>query len=315
MASATSLASGSPSASSLNVANISMTYNNGYQALYDVSFSLSSHTICALVGINGSGKSTLFNSIMGLIRPQQGNILLSGLPVREALKQSRVTYVPQSENIDWSFPVLVKDVVMQGRFGFMGFLRRPSVKDRQVVEQSMRRLGVANLAKRQIGELSGGQKKRVFLARALAQESRIILLDEPFTGVDVTTENAIMELMKELRQEGYLMLVSTHNLGTVPDYCNEVILLNRTIIAAGSTKQTYTQNNLEKTFGGVLKHIHLGGNALHEDTDERQVTIITDDERPVVFYGKTPEDPPISRKNKNGKSTTAEATDKQSSED
>lgn len=289
--------------SSLNVESISMTYNNGHQALYDVSFSLSSHTICALVGINGSGKSTLFNSIMGLIKPQQGSILLGGLPVKEALKHSRVAYVPQSEEIDWNFPILVKDVVMQGRFGFMGFLRRPSVTDRQVVEQSMQRLGVAELAKRQIGELSGGQKKRVFLARALAQESRIILLDEPFTGVDVTTENAIMELMKSLRKEGYLMLVSTHNLGTVPDYCNKVILLNRTIVAAGPTKETYTQKNLEKTFGGILKHIHLGGNTLHEDTDERQVTIITDDERPVVFYGKTTEDPPMSRKNKTNKST------------
>lgn len=301
--------------SSLNVENISMTYSNGHQALYDVSFSLASHTICALVGINGSGKSTLFNSIMGLIKPQQGDILLGGLSVKEALKQSRVTYVPQSEEIDWNFPILVKDVVMQGRFGFMGFLRRPSIKDRRIVEQSMQRLGVADLAKRQIGELSGGQKKRVFLARALAQESRIILLDEPFTGVDVTTENAIMELMKNLRKEGYLMLVSTHNLGTVPDYCNEVVLLNRTIVAAGSTKETYTQKNLEKTFGGVLKHIHLGGNTLHEDTDERQVTIITDDERPVVFYGKTSEDPPMSRKSKNGKSSTAESSTKQSTEE
>ncbi len=283
---------------SLSVENISMTYNNGHRALYGVSFALKSHTICALVGINGSGKSTLFNSIMGLVKPQQGKILLGGLPVKKALKQSQVAYVPQSENIDWSFPVLVYDVVMQGRFGFMGFLRRPSQEDHEIVKKAMQRLGVEDLAKRQIGELSGGQKKRVFLARALAQQSRIILLDEPFTGVDVNTENAIMALMKALRSEGYLMLVSTHNLGTVPDYCNEVILLNKTIVAAGETTETYTQKNLEKTFGGILKHIHLGGDTLHEDSDERRVTIVTDDERPVVFYGKTAEEPPMSRKDK-----------------
>lgn len=292
---------------SLYVDGVSMTYNNGHRALYDVTFDLKSHTICALVGVNGSGKSTLFNSIMGLIKPQQGKILLGDLPVKQALKQSRVAYVPQSENIDWSFPVLVRDVVMQGRFGFMGFLRRPSQKDYDSVEQSMQRLGISDLAKRQIGELSGGQKKRVFLARALSQESRIILLDEPFTGVDVTTENAIMELMKDLRDEGYLMLVSTHNLGTVPDYCNEVILLNKTIIAAGNTEATYTQKNLEITFGGILKHIHLGGNDLHDDTDERRVTIVTDDERPVVFYGKTNDDPPISRTDQNDTSEKSEA--------
>lgn len=272
-----------------------MVYNNGHRALHAVSFNLGSHTICALVGINGSGKSTLFNSIMGLLKPQTGSIKLGGISVKKALKESRVAYVPQSENIDWNFPVLVKDVVMQGRFGFMGFLRRPKPQDFAKVEQAMQRLGVADLAERQIGELSGGQKKRVFLARALAQQSRIILLDEPFTGVDVTTENAIMELMKELRNEGYLLLVSTHNLGTVPDYCNEVILLNKTVIAAGPTDTTYTQHNLQKTFGGILKHVHLGGDTLHEDTDDRRVTIVTDDERPVVFYGKTHEDPPMTR--------------------
>lgn len=284
---------------SLRIEGLSVTYNNGHQALKDVSFTLESHTICALVGINGSGKSTLFNSIMGLIKPQQGNIYLSGLSVKAALKKSHVAYVPQSENIDWRFPVLVRDVVMQGRFGFMGFLRRPSKQDHQAVQEAMQRLDIADLAMRQIGELSGGQKKRVFLARALAQKSRIILLDEPFTGVDITTENTIMTLMKTLRKAGYLMLVSTHNLGSVPDYCNEVILLDRSLIASGATETTYTQKNLEKTFGGILKHIHLGGNALHKDSDERTVTIVTDDERPVVFYGETPEDPPLQRTHRN----------------
>ncbi|PIE44883.1 MAG: iron ABC transporter permease [Gammaproteobacteria bacterium] len=275
--------------------DVSVTYNNGHTAIYDVSVKLQAHTTCALVGVNGSGKSTLFKSIMGLIKPQTGSIYLGGLTVKQAIKRSLIAYVPQSEDIDWDFPILVRDVVMQGRYGFMGFLRHPAQTDWQVVNDAMTRLGVKDLGNRQIGELSGGQKKRVFLARALAQQSRIILLDEPFTGVDVKTENAIMSLMRELQDEGYLMLVSTHNLGTVPDYCNEVILLNRTVIAAGPTDTTYTQDNLEKTFGGILKHIHLGGEVLHEDQDDRKVTIITDDERPAVFYGKSKTDSPIKR--------------------
>lgn len=275
--------------------DISVTYNNGHTAIYDVSIKLGPGTICALVGVNGSGKSTLFKSIMGLVKPQTGSVRLGGLPVKQALKRSLVAYVPQTEEIDWDFPVLVRDVVMQGRYGFMGFFRRPSGIDEQAVDDAMKRLGIADLGGRQIGELSGGQKKRVFLARALAQKSKIILLDEPFTGVDVKTENAIMALMKSLQEEGYLMLVATHNLGAVPDYCNQVVLLNRTVIAAGLTEITYTQENLEKTFGGVLKHIQLGGGELHEDADERSVTIITDDERPAVFYGKSKEDAPIKR--------------------
>jgi manganese/iron transport system ATP-binding protein len=139
--------------------------------------------------------------------------------------------------------------------------------------------------KRQIGELSGGQKKRVFLARALAQEARIVLLDEPFTGVDVKTETAIVHLLRELRETGHLMLVSTHNLGSVPDYCDEAILLNRTVLAAGPTAEVFTERNLERAFGGVLRHFSLSGAALHEDKDPRSLTVLTDDERPLVIYG------------------------------
>jgi manganese/iron transport system ATP-binding protein len=145
---------------------------------------------------------------------------------------------------------------------------------------------MSEFRKRQIGELSGGQKKRVFLARALAQEGRIILLDEPFTGVDVTTETAIIELMRELRDSGHLMLVSTHNLGSVPDFCDQVVLVNRTVLASGPTAEVFTQENLEMAFGGVLRHFQLGGPELHhDDSDTRRVTVLTDDERPVVFYG------------------------------
>lgn len=272
---------------------VSVTYANGHTAISDISFSLKEATTCALVGVNGSGKSTLFKSIMGLVRPTTGVISICDMPVEKALKKNLVSYVPQSEDIDWNFPVLVYDVVMQGRFGHMGWLRIPNAQDKHAVEYAMARLGITELAQRQIGELSGGQRKRVFLARALAQDSRIILLDEPFTGVDVKTEIAIMNLLSELRQEGYLMLVSTHNLGSVPDYCNHVVLINQTLIAAGSTATAYTQENLEKAFGAVLKHIRLPSSEIHDDDDDREITILTDDERPAVFYGRTKSDSPL----------------------
>ncbi|CAM3769377.1 putative siderophore transport system ATP-binding protein YusV [Vibrio aerogenes CECT 7868] len=287
---------------SLEARDVSVIYNNGFRAINDVNFTLKGGTICALVGVNGGGKSTLFKSIMGLVKISGGEIQLSGLPIRHALKQNLVAYVPQSEDIDWDFPILVRDVVMQGRFGFMNFLRRPKVSDKEKVLQAMRRMGIEDLAERQIGELSGGQKKRVFLARALAQESKTILLDEPFTGVDFTTEEAIMDLLRELRDEGHLILVSTHNLGNIPDYCNEVVFINRTIIAAGELSEAFTQNNLEATFGGVLKHVGILGETLHEDDDDRTVTIISDHEEPAVFYGKSSENAKlIRRKSRSGR--------------
>jgi manganese/iron transport system ATP-binding protein len=143
---------------------------------------------------------------------------------------------------------------------------------------------MTHLAKRQIGELSGGQKKRVFLARALAQEGQVILLDEPFTGVDVQTEERIVKLLTELRAEGRVMLISTHNLGSVPEFCDRVVLINRMILAEGPTAEVFTRANIERAFGGRLRHYVLGGADLHDDADARQVTVITDDERPFVIY-------------------------------
>ncbi|OOH89618.1 manganese transporter [Pasteurellaceae bacterium 15-036681] len=242
------------SQNSLIVRDITVRYNNGHTAIHNVSFSLKGGTICALLGINGSGKSTLFKSIMGLVSTQQGTIELCGLSVNQALKQNLIAYVPQSEEVDWQFPVSVYDVVMQGRYGYMNFLRIPKAIDKQKVLQAMERVNISHLKDRQIGELSGGQKKRVFLARALAQESRVILLDEPFTGVDVKTENAIMDLLKQLRDEGHLILVSTHNLGSVPSFCDQAVMINRTVLASGSIHSTFTPENLERVFGGVLRY-------------------------------------------------------------
>lgn len=268
----------------LAVRDVTVTYRNGLTALEGASFDLPEGSITALVGVNGSGKSTLFKAIMGFVPLRAGRVEMMGLDREAALKRNLVAYVPQSEEVDWTFPILVEDVAMMGRYGKMGFLRRPGPEDRAIVRAALDRVGMAGLAHRQIGELSGGQKKRAFLARALAQESRVILLDEPFTGVDVTTEDAIVALLKALRDEGRVMLISTHNLGSVPDFCDRAVLIDRRILAAGPTAEVFTQKNLERTFGGKLRHFVLGGAALHDDADARRLTVITDDERPFVIY-------------------------------
>ena len=274
-------------ADGINASNVTVTYRNGHTALRDASFSIPTGTITALVGVNGAGKSTLFKAIMGFVPAARGEIQLLGLSVRDALKANLVAYVPQAEEVDWAFPVLVEDVVMMGRYGHMGFLRRPSAKDRAAVDEALKRVGMNDYRTRQIGELSGGQRKRVFLARALAQEGHVILLDEPFTGVDVKTEDKIIDLLRELRDEGRVMLVATHNLGSVPEFCDRTVLVKGTVIAHGPTETTFTHDNLELAFGGVLRHFTLGGTDLHDDDDSREVRIITDDERPFVVYGET----------------------------
>jgi len=259
--------------SGIAVQHATVTYRNGLTALRDASFEIPTGTIAALVGVNGSGKSTLFKAIMGFVRLARGEIRLLGMPVGEALRRNLVAYVPQAEEVDWNFPVLVEDVVMMGRYGHMGFLRIARPADHAAVDKALARVGMSDLRKRQIGELSGGQRKRVFLARAIAQDGRVILLDEPFTGVDVQTEEQIVRLLRELRDEGRVMLVSTHNLGSVPEFCDRTILIKGTILAYGPTVETFTQANLEKTFGGVLRHFVLG----------EAGGVFTDDERPLIL--------------------------------
>ena len=266
----------------LDVEGVSVSYPNGHLALHDTTFRLEGGTICALVGVNGSGKSTLFKSIMGFVTPKSGSVKINGLPVSAVLKQHLVAYVPQSEEVDWQFPVSVWDVAMMGRYGAMNFLRIPRALDKAKVEESLRRVSMWEFRNRQIGELSGGQKKRVFLARALAQGGRLILLDEPFTGVDVKTEEAIIVLLRELRAEGCIIFVSTHNLGTVPEFCDQVVLINRTVLAYGPTSQVFTEQNLSAAFGGVLRQFKFDQSTI-QDHDGRAVSILTDDERPLIF--------------------------------
>lgn len=266
--------------------NVTVTYRNGHTALHNASFEIPTGTITALVGVNGAGKSTLFKAIMGFVPAARGEISVLGMPVQEALRRNIVAYVPQSEEVDWSFPVLVEDVVMMGRYGHMGFFRRPKAADHAAVTEALGRVNMREFRHRQIGELSGGQRKRVFLARALAQEGQVILLDEPFTGVDVQTEDAIVALLRDLRDEGRVILVSTHNLGSVPEFCDRTILVKQTVLAYGLTTDVFTHENLELAFGGVLRHFVLGGADLHDDDDSRQIRVITDDERPFVVYGE-----------------------------
>jgi manganese/iron transport system ATP-binding protein len=270
----------SDTGSGLSVRNATVTYRNGHTALRDATFKIPAGTITALVGVNGSGKSTLFKAIMGFVGLAAGEITILGQPVNAALKKNVVAYVPQSEDIDWNFPVLVEDVVMMGRYGHMNMMRIARAADHEAVAAALARVGMSDFRKRQIGELSGGQKKRVFLARALAQDGRVILLDEPFTGVDVNTEDAIVKLLRSLRDEGRVMLVSTHNLGSVPEFCDRTVLLNRTVLAYGPTVEIFTQANLEKTFGGVLRHFVLNEG---EGGQPRALDVITDDERAVIF--------------------------------
>ena len=270
------------------VQTLTVAYRNGVTALRDASFTVPKGSVTALVGVNGAGKSTLFKALMGLLPHASGQVRIGGGTVEDALSRNLVAYVPQAEEVDWTFPVLVEDVVMMGRYGHMGFFRRPRPIDRHAVDAALARVNIADFRRRQIGELSGGQKKRVFLARAIAQEAKVILLDEPFTGVDVQTEQAIIALLMAMRDEGRVMLVSTHDLGSVPEYCDRVVMVKGTVLASGPTETTFTPENLRLAFGGVLRHFVLGGTALHDDADQRSVDVFTDDERPLVFYDQRP---------------------------
>jgi manganese transport system ATP-binding protein len=236
---------------SIQVKQVTVVYN-GKVALHGANLRLRAGSISGLVGMNGAGKSTLFKAIMGFVKPITGQVLIEGLPLRSAQRRNRIAYVPQAEDVDWNFPVSVWDVVMMGRYGYMNILRQPKPKDRKVVRESLERLQIWELCDRQIGELSGGQKKRAFLARALAQQGSILLLDEPFTGVDIKTEKAMIDLLLELREMGHTILISTHDLASITTFCDQVVLINRTILAYGETSEVFTEENLSRTFGGSV---------------------------------------------------------------
>ena len=204
-------------------------------------------TRVAVVGPNGAGKSTLFKALVGLLPIERGEMLIHG--VAFGVHQECVAYVPQREEVDWRFPVNVRDVVMMGRYGALGWLKRPSRQDDAIVKRALTQMNIANLAQQPIGELSGGQQQRVFLARALAQEPHILLMDEPFTGVDATTQEATLELLNELQTQGVTLMVSTHDLNLAASRFERVLLLNHRVIAYGAPSHVFTNENLLRAFG------------------------------------------------------------------
>jgi ABC-type Mn2+/Zn2+ transport system ATPase subunit len=236
---------------SIDMEQVTVAYH-GKVALSAATLQLQAGTICGLVGMNGAGKSTLFKALMGFVKPESGRIAISGLPVRTVQKRSGVAYVPQSEEVDWHFPVSVEDVVMMGRYGYMNPLRIPGNRDKSIVRESLARVEMSDLADRQIGELSGGQKKRAFFARALAQQAPVLLLDEPFAGVDIRTEKLLIDLLLELRQAGHTILISTHDLSSLATFCDQVVLINRTILAYGETSEVFTAENIARTFASTV---------------------------------------------------------------
>jgi ABC-type Mn2+/Zn2+ transport system ATPase subunit len=219
-------------------------------ALESVTLDVPAGAQVAIIGPNGAGKSTLFKALVGLVPLRSGDIVVQGRPPAD--HSASIAYVPQREEVDWRFPVTVQDVVAMGRYGRGSWHSRLSAPDREIVRTSLERLGVAGLAKRPIGELSGGQQQRVFLARALAQEPSILLLDEPFTGVDMATREATFALLAELRKQAVTVLVSTHDLEMAANRFDQVILLNGRLVSVGTPGQVFTEKNLQAAFGGQM---------------------------------------------------------------
>lgn len=224
----------------------------GKIALQDASASVPEAAICGLVGMNGAGKSTLFKAIMTAVPLSKGSVRLAGHTVKTAQKKGLVAYVPQTEAVDWNFPVSVRDVVMMGRYGFMNIFRWASKHDHELVAKALERVDLTDFADRQVGQLSGGQRKRVFVARALAQGASILLLDEPFAGVDAKTEASLVELLRDLQKQGVTTLIAAHDLSTISSYCDHVILLKQTVVASGETKKVFTPENIAKTYDSIL---------------------------------------------------------------
>jgi manganese/zinc/iron transport system ATP- binding protein len=241
----------------IDVADMTAVYHE-QPVLWDVDLQVPPGVLMAIVGPNGAGKTTLIKCILGLIKPVAGQVRILGKPYRE--QREAVAYVPQRGSVDWDFPTNVLDVVEMGRYGALGWLKRPGKKEREAAMQALEKVGMAKYANRQISQLSGGQQQRVFLARALAQDADIYLMDEPFQGVDATTERAIVELLQELRAAGKTVVAVHHDLQTVPEYFDWVTLLNVRKIASGPVDEVFTDENLRLTYGGVVAFINQPGN-------------------------------------------------------
>lgn len=232
----------------IQVENVTVHYGE-VLALDSASLTVMPGRICGLIGMNGSGKSTMFKTIMDIVKPDSGRVVISGHAPSRIRREAGIGYVPQSEDVDWAFPLSVRDVVMMGRYGNMGFTRRPRQVDRDAVEQALERVELSKFADRQIGQLSGGQKKRAFVARGIAQGATLMLLDEPFAGVDKRSEATITRLLQELAAEGCTILVSTHDLHALPQLCDEAALLMHKVLMHGSPDLVLQPDNLAMAFG------------------------------------------------------------------
>ena len=232
---------------------------NQHTALEEVTFAVPTGEIVGVIGPNGAGKSTLMKAILGLVRPWRGNISVLGHP--NAVKQRRVGYIPQLEQVDWDFPVTVSDVALMGRYARRGLLRRTNREDRQIAGGALQRVGMYELKNRLIGELSGGQRRRVLLARALASEPGLLLMDEPMAGLDATAQHELLDIIEELRTEGTAILMSTHDLSCVSTCAAKVACLNRKLVAFGAPGEVLTEDVLSETFGTHLLLVHMDGQA------------------------------------------------------
>lgn len=240
----------------IDIKNVEVSYGET-KALKDTSIKIPYNTFTGVIGMNGAGKSTLFKVIMGLVKPQAGTVLVCGDDPKTAQKHGHVAYVPQAELVDWDFPVSVFEVVMMGRLGTQNIFKTPKKGDKQLVLDALTQVNMLEFKDRQIGELSGGQKKRVFVARALAQGADILLLDEPFAGLDATSEKSLIELLISLKNNGKTIIMATHELTSLPDTCDHVALVRFTVVGYGPTKEVFTKEMVSKTFDGLMQNINF----------------------------------------------------------
>lgn len=250
----------------IEVEDLTVAYHDR-PVLWDVDLRVPPGVLMAIVGPNGAGKTTLIKAILGLIRPAAGQVLIHGRPYAE--QRRLVGYVPQRGSVDWDFPTSVLDVVMMGRYGALGWVRRPGRNERKLALEALAKVGMGDFAERQISQLSGGQQQRVFLARALVQDARVYFMDEPFQGVDATTERAIVTLLQELRTAGKTVVVVHHDLQTVPEYFDWVTLLNVRHIASGPVAEVFTEQNLRQAYGGRVAFLSRNGQggAVHSENN------------------------------------------------
>ena len=230
--------------------------------LWDVDFQVPEGNLVGIVGPNGAGKTTLIKAILGLVPLASGKVEIYGQPYRD--QRHLVGYVPQRESVDWDFPVTVRDVVLMGTYGRLGWFRRPGRVERELADHCLEQVGMRSFSRRQIRQLSGGQQQRVFLARALAEQAQVYFLDEPFSGVDAATESAIVDLLQAMRNDRKTVFVVHHDLQTVREYFDWVILLNMRLVAGGPVAQTFTPDNLQKTYGGRLTLLDEAAEAMRQ---------------------------------------------------